>query len=71
MSMRPVYPYKRTDPVVCSRFDLRVEGRHSATLIRCGNADYANRTCKDWNALKWLGLNRHGQLATLWLGSQD
>ena len=35
MSMRPVYPYKRTDPVVCSRFDLRVE---SATLVRCGNA---------------------------------
>ena len=39
MSMVPVYPYKRTDPVVCSRFDLRVE---SATLIRCGNADYAS-----------------------------
>ena len=40
MSMRPVYPYKWTDPIVCSRFDLRVE---SATLIRCGNTDYANR----------------------------
>ena len=35
MSMRPVYPYKRTDPVVCSRFDLRVEFGNADPLRQC------------------------------------